>query len=63
MKNINPKLFLPILSLFIMVFQEATGLKFDATELQIINDGILAAIALIGVLSSPVKEVAKKKED
>ncbi len=61
MKDINPKIILPIIALLIMVAQEATGIKFDATELQIINDGILAIIAMAGIFSNPSKEKTEEE--
>ncbi len=56
MKNLNPKVILPIIALIIMLGQEATGLKFDETQLQIINDGILSIIALSGIFANPNKD-------
>lgn len=56
MKKINPKIILPIVALIVMIAQEATGLKFDQTELQIINDGILSIIALSGIFTNPNKD-------
>ncbi len=53
MKKINPKLILPIIAVMIMVFQEASGLEFSATELQVINDAVLAIIALTGIFANP----------
>ncbi len=56
MKNLNPKVILPIVALIIMLGQEATGLKFDQTQLQIINDAVLSIIALSGVFANPNKD-------
>ena len=56
MKNLNAKIILPIIALIIMMVQEATGLKFNESELQIINDGILSIIALSGIFANPNKE-------
>lgn len=53
MKKLNAKIVLPIVALFIMLGQEATGLKFSATELQIINDAVLSIIALSGIFANP----------
>ncbi len=56
MKNLNPKVILPIVALIIMLGQEATGLKFDQTQLQIINDAVLSIIALSGIFANPNKD-------
>lgn len=53
MGKISPKLILPIIALIIMLGQEATGIKFDQTELQVINDAILSIIALSGIFANP----------
>lgn len=63
MKNLNPKIVLPIVALFIMLIQEATGLKFDATELQVINDAALSIIALSGIFANPRVEVEEEKDN
>ena len=55
MQNLNPKIVLPIVALIIMLGQEATGLKFDQAQLQIINDAILSIIALSGIFANPIK--------
>lgn len=48
-------IFLPIIALGMMTAQKTMGLKFDAVEIQIINDGLLALAVLIGVISDPHK--------
>lgn len=53
MKNLNPKLILPVVALLIMVIQNATGLKFDETQLQVVNDAVLSIIALLGIFTNP----------
>lgn len=63
MKNLNPKIVLPIVALFIMLIQEATGLKFDATELQVINDAALSIIALSGIFANPRVEAEEEKDN
>lgn len=56
MKKLNPKIILPIVALFIMLAQEASGFEFSATELQVINDAVLSIIALSGIFANPNKE-------
>ena len=55
MKNINPKIILPIIALIIMMVQESTGLKFAEEQMQIINDAVLSIIALTGIFTNPSK--------
>lgn len=62
MKNLNPKIILPIVALFVMLIQEATGLKFDAAELQLINDAVLSIIALSGIFVNPKTEQLEEEE-
>lgn len=56
MKKLNPKIILPIIALIVMIGQEATGIKFDQVELQIINDAALSIIALSGIFTNPNQE-------
>lgn len=46
---------LPIIALTMMTAQKMLGMEFSATEIQIINDGLLALAVLIGVMSDPHK--------
>ncbi len=62
MRNLNPKVILPIVALIIMLGQEATGIKFDEVQLQIINDAVLSIIALSGIFTNPIKEEVVEEE-
>ncbi len=62
MRNLNPKVILPIVALIIMLGQEATGIKFDEVQLQIINDAVLSIIALSGIFTNPTKEEVVDEE-
>lgn len=46
---------LPIIALAMMTAQKMLGMEFSATEIQIINDALLALAVLIGVMSDPHK--------
>jgi len=54
-KKYSRVVLLPIFALVILTIQKMAGFEFEASEIQIINDAMLALAVLLGVMSDPHK--------
>lgn len=52
----NKALILPILALVALFSQRLLNIEWTHEDLQVINDGILALTALIGIFMNPKKQ-------
>lgn len=58
----NKALLAPIVALFLLVFKQFFGIEFDDNALDVITDGILSLILLIGIFMEPKKGGGKNGE-
>lgn len=51
----NKALYIPIIALVILLAQRILHFEFTSQEVQIIQDGLLAIIVLLGIFTDPKK--------
>lgn len=52
----NKALIAPIVALFCLTIKSTLGIQFDDQTLNIITDGILSIISLVGIFTHPKKD-------
>lgn len=58
---INRAIILPIVALIVLIIKSAFGVELGTEAQDIIADGILGIITLVGILLHPKKKKAKKR--
>ncbi len=51
----NKALLAPIVALFLLILKQSLGIEFDDNTMNVITDGILALVTLIGIFMHPKK--------
>ena len=59
---INKAIIIPIVALIALIIKAVFGVELGTEALDVIADGILGIITLVGILTHPKKKTIKKKQ-